>query len=141
MLKDYKVSDWMSKTPVVVEYDTPIVDAHHLMKEKNIRRLPVIKDGKLAGIVTIGDIREASPSDATTLSVWEMNYLLAKLTVERVMTKKPITAKADMSIREAATIMLEKKVSGLPVTNDENELIGIITESDVFRLVVQNSGT
>lgn len=139
MLKNVKVSEWMSSTPVTIEFDTPIVDAHQLMKERNIRRLPVLKNGKLVGIVTIGDIREASPSDATTLSVWEMNYLLSKLTVGKVMTKNMVTARPEMPVQEAAKLMLEKKVSGLPVVNEAGDLVGIITESDIFRMVVQSS--
>ncbi|MCI0709147.1 MAG: CBS domain-containing protein [Chloroflexi bacterium] len=139
MLKDVKVSEWMSSTPVTIDHETPIVDAHQLMKERNVRRLPVLKHNKLVGIVTIGDIREASPSDATTLSVWEMNYLLSKLTVAKVMTKNPITVKPDDMVKHAAQIMLDKKLSGLPVVNDHGDLVGIITESDIFRMVVQNS--
>jgi acetoin utilization protein AcuB len=139
MLKNVKVSEWMSSTPVTIDYETPIVDAHQLMRERNVRRLPVLKNDRLVGIVTIGDIREASPSDATTLSVWEMNYLLSKLTVEKVMTKNPITVKPEDPVKHAAQLMLDKKLSGLPVINAAGDLVGIITESDIFRMVVQNS--
>jgi CBS domain-containing protein len=99
--------------------------------------LPVIENGRLVGIVTLGDVREAEPSSATSLSIWEVNYLLAKLKIGEIMTSKPITIAAEETIGEAARLMLEKKVSGLPVIDEKQHVIGIITESDIFRLVVQ----
>jgi CBS domain-containing protein len=108
------------------------------MTDKQIRRLPVVKNSHVVGIVTLGDAREAEPSDATSLSIWELNYLLAKLKVELIMTPKPITISADQTIGEAAAIMLKHKVSGLPVLSKEGQLVGIITESDIFRMVVKN---
>jgi CBS domain-containing protein len=108
------------------------------MKEHGIRRLVVCEDNKLAGIITIGDVREASPSDATTLSIWEMNYLWAQLTVAKVMTHKVFTIQADAPILDAAQIMLDQKVSGIPVVDEEQNLVGMITESDIFRLLVKS---
>ena len=107
---------------------------------QNIRRLPVVdKNGKLVGIVTRGDIREASPSDANSLNVWELNYLLTKLKVKEIMTRNPITVYATDTITKAAYLMLINKVSGLPVVDPTNHTLrGIITESDIFRLVVKN---
>lgn len=139
MLKNVQVKEWMSSPPVTAEHNMPIMDAHQLMKDKNVRRLPVVKRGKLVGIVTIGDVREVSPSYATTLTVWEMNYLISKLTVEEIMSKNPYTIDLDAPIQEAAQIMLDHKVSGLPVVNKQGDLIGIITESDVFRMVVHSN--
>jgi CBS domain-containing protein len=133
-----KISDWMTTDVVTVPPDTPVSVAHRKMKDVGIRRLPVVQDNRLIGIVTIGDIREASPSDATSLSIWELNYLWAQLTVERVMTRNLITLRPDDTIFDAAQIMLDNKVSGLPVVDEHNRLVGILTESDIFKLVVRS---
>jgi CBS domain-containing protein len=107
------------------------------MKEYGVRRLPVLnKDGRLVGIISQTDVREAEPSDATSLSIYELNYLLAKLKIKRVMTEHVITVTPDTTIAEAARIMLEKKIGGLPVV-ENGQLVGIITESDIFRMVVK----
>jgi CBS domain-containing protein len=127
----------MTTEVVTITPETTLPEAHRLMSEKGIRRLPVMKGGQLVGIVTRGDIREAEPSHATSLSIWELNYLLATLKIKRIMTRNPITISDDTTIREAALIMLENKISGLPVLNDQDKLVGIITESDIFRLVGQ----
>jgi CBS domain-containing protein len=107
------------------------------MKDKRIRRLPIVDArGRLLGIVTRGDIRGAEPSEATSLSIFEIHYLLSRLTLERIMTKDPVTVNPDTTIGAAAQIMLQKKVAGLPVM-DDGRVIGIITESDIFRMVVK----
>jgi CBS domain-containing protein len=137
MFNTVKVSDWMTKNVITTTRQTPISNAHQLMREKNIRRLPVVEDGKLIGIVTIGDVREASPSDATTLSIWELNYLWAQLTIEKIMTRNVLTVTAHTPILDVAEIMLEHKVSGLPVVDENQKLLGIITESDIFRMLVR----
>lgn len=131
------VRNWMTPDPVTITPKTTLPDAHDLMKRRRIRRLPVIEDDKLVGIVTLGDVREASPSDATTLSIYELNYLLSRLTIEKIMTKNPLTVTPGTSIREAAGMMLLHKISGLPVVENDR-LVGIITESDIFRVVVKN---
>ncbi len=137
-MKNMMVKDWMTKRVITVAPETSLPDAHRLMKINHIRRLPVVdKKGRILGIVTLGDIREASPSDATTLSVWELHYLLSKLTVGKIMTPNPITVKPDSTIREAAQLMLEHKIGGLPVVDDDKKVVGIITESDIFRLLVE----
>lgn len=138
MLDNMKVKDWMTSPVVTINPDLAISKAHQLMKEKGIRRLPVIEDDKLVGIVTIGDIREASPSDATTLSIWELNYLWAQLTVDRVMTRHVWTVGPEASIIDAAQLMLDHKVSGLPVIDEAGKLVGILTESDIFRMLVKS---
>jgi CBS domain-containing protein len=99
-----------------------------------------MKAGRLVGIVTLGDVREAEPSDATSLSIWEINYLLAQLKVEKIMSQNPITISPNATIGEAAWLMLEYKISGLPVVDKAGGIVGIITESDIFRLVVQQWG-
>ena len=134
-----QIKDWMVTDIITVHLDTTLPDAHKLMKDNNIRRLPVVNDAnELIGIVTRGDVRGASPSPATSLNVWELNYLLAKLTVSEFMTRHVATVSPETTIVEAAELMMHKKVSGLPVVNEGNTLVGIITESDIFRLVVHD---
>jgi acetoin utilization protein AcuB len=116
--------------------DMRLIEAHRLMTDSKIRRLPVVKNDRLVGIVTRGDVREAEPSDATSLTIWEMNYLFSKLKVRDVMTRNPVTVAPDATIAHVAQLMLERKISSLPVVENE-KVIGIITESDIFRLVVQ----
>jgi acetoin utilization protein AcuB len=136
MKYDY-VRDWMTKAPVSVKTTDTLPEAHALMKSKGIRRLPVVdNDDKVIGILTLGDLREAKASSATTLSVWELNYLLNDLKVKNFMTPDPIVAKPDMTIGDAAALMLMNKLGGLPVVDDQQKLVGIITESDIFELVV-----
>lgn len=137
MLEEYLVKDWMNSPVVTATPDTSISHAHQMMKEGRIRRLPVLNEGRLVGMITIGDVREASPSDATTLSIWELNYLWAQLTVEKVMTRKVITVRPEATLIDAAQLMLENKVSGLPVLDAEERLVGIITESDIFRMLIK----
>lgn len=131
------VKDWMTSEVVTITPDTTLPEAHRLMADKHIRRLPVVENGHLVGIVTRGDVREAEPSDATSLSIWELNYLLAKLKVSSVMTKNPISTSPETTIAEAAQVMLEHKISGLPAVDNRGKVVGIITESDIFRLVVK----
>lgn len=138
MLENVKVSEWMSSPAITVAPDTPLKSAHQIMKDRRVRRLPVVARGRLVGILTIGDIREASPSDATSLSVWELNYLWDQLKVEQVMTKSVVTVTPDTSILEAARLMLEKKISGMPVVNPQGDVVGILTESDVFKMLVES---
>lgn len=138
MFSTVKVSDWMTRDVITTTRNAPIANTHQMMREKNIRRLPVVENGKLLGIVTIGDVREASPSDATTLSIWELNYLWAQLTIEKIMTRNVLTVNPETSILDAAEIMLEHKVSGLPVVDEQHKLVGIITESDIFRMLVRS---
>jgi CBS domain-containing protein len=129
------VRNWMTPDPITITPDTSMPEARRIMLEKKIRRLPVVHDGKLVGIVTFGDIREAQPSDATTLSVFEMNYLLDRLKAKDFMTEDPITVSPEAAIGEAARLMLDNKVGGLPVV-DDGALVGIITETDLCRLLI-----
>lgn len=140
MLENVTVGQWMTQKVISVEPDTTLSAAHKLMKDLNIRRLPVVKNNKLAGIITLGDVREASPSDATSLSIWELNYLWAQLTVERAMTAKVITLHPEQLIVDAAQIMLDNKISGVPVVDAHNQLVGILTESDIFKMLIANRG-
>jgi CBS domain-containing protein len=132
------VKDWMSRNVVTAVPSMGLLDADLLMREHNIRRLPVVENGRLLGMVTYGDIREARPSAATSLSTWEMNYLLASLNLGEVMTKQPSSISPEATIGEAADLMLTHKISGLPVVNSDGTLVGIITESDIFRMVAHH---
>lgn len=138
-MKKELVRDWMSSEVITVHPDMTLPAAHKLMIDEEIRRLPVVDhEGRLVGIVTLGDVRSAEPSPATSLSVWEMNYLLATLKLEKVMTHHPKTISPDATIAEAARVMLENRISGLPVVDSEFRVIGILTESDIFSMVVLN---
>jgi len=115
-------------------------EAHKLMRDEKIRRLPVVNErGKLIGIITESDLLHASPSDATSLSVWEMNYMLSKVTVEKIMTREVITTQKDTPLEEAARKMVDNKIGGLPVVMD-GELVGIITETDLFKVFLEMLG-
>jgi len=137
MLRSIKVRDWMSRPAIQVTPETSVSEAHRLMVELKIRRLPVMQGADLVGIVTIGDIREAEPSDATSLSVWEINSLWVRLTVCEIMTREVITVGLDDSVFDAAQIMLEHRIGGLPVVGAVGNVVGILTESDIFRLVMR----
>lgn len=131
------VRDWMTTAVITVSPQTTLPEAHRIMTGRRIRRLPVVEDDRLVGIVTRGDIRGAEASDASSLSIWELNYLLARLKVGEIMTPDPITIAPDATIAQAAGIMLQHKISGLPVVDADGRVIGIITESDIFRLVAR----
>jgi acetoin utilization protein AcuB len=133
------VGERMSYPVVTVSPDLPINEALSRMKREHIRRTPVVKDGKLVGIVSNEDLLNASPSPATSLSIWEMNYLLSKITVKDVMSKNVLTVSQDTPIEEAARIMADNKIGGLPVMRDE-EVVGIITETDLFKLFLELMG-
>jgi acetoin utilization protein AcuB len=133
------VGERMSRPVISVTPDTPINDALAMFRKEHIRRAPVIKDGKLVGIVSERDLLNASPSPVTTLSIWEMNYLISKVTVKDVMTKKVITVEQDTPIEEAARIMADKKIGGVPVVSGGN-VVGIITETDLFKILLELMG-
>jgi acetoin utilization protein AcuB len=126
------VRDLMTPTPITVAPTVDLPEAMQLMKKHRIRRLPVVDNGRLVGIVTDRDLREASPSSATSLSMWELTYLLSRTTVKDFMKHDIITIAPDAPIEQAALILNHEKIGGLPVVEDQN-LVGIVTESDVFR--------
>jgi acetoin utilization protein AcuB len=133
------VGERMAHPVITVAPETTIHDALHLMRTEHIRRAPVVTHGRLVGIVSMKDLLNASPSQATTLSVWELNYLLSKLTVEPIMTKKILTVTEDTPIEEAARIMADQRVGGLPVLRG-GELVGMITETDLFKIFLELMG-
>ena len=133
------VGERMSKPVITISPDMPISDALIMMKKEHIRRAPVVKDGKLAGIVSDKDLLNASPSPVTTLSIWEMNYLLSKVTVSQVMSNNVMTVTEDTPIEQAARIMADNKIGGLPVIRD-GHVVGIITETDLFKVFLELLG-
>jgi len=130
-----RISDLMSRVVVGVPGSTPVLDARARMLKERIRHLLVVDEGRLQGIVTDRDIRLNLPSPATSLSVWEINHLLARLAVAEVMTQGVIVIGPDRDAREAARIMIDHKIGALPVLDGEN-LVGIITETDLLRAFV-----
>lgn len=132
-----RVKDLISRTPVTVGRATPVLEARRMMLERRVRHLLVTENEKLVGIVTDRDIRLNMPSPATTLSVWELNYLLARLTVGEVMTKSVIVVDPERDAREAAAILLSEKIGALPVLDGET-LIGIVTETDFLRAFAES---
>jgi acetoin utilization protein AcuB len=134
------VGSRMTPNPITVTPDLSIAEAMEWMKRENVRRFPVLnKAGKLIGIVTDDDLLHATPSSATSLSMWEVSYLLSKVTVKEVMAKDVITIDDDCPLEEAARIMADKKIGGLPVMRD-GQLVGIITESDLFKVFLELFG-
>jgi len=135
------VRDRMSSEPITITPDTPFQDALKLMHEHRFRRLPVVdKHGKLVGIVSERDLLYASPSPATSLSVWELNYLLSKLEVQEIMTKDVITTTPGTPIENAARLIVDNKIGGLPVVDEDNRVVGVITETDIFKTFVEMFG-
>ncbi|MEJ2665845.1 MAG: CBS domain-containing protein [Deinococcales bacterium] len=129
------VSDWMVADPVTVTPGTKLFEAQKLMRDGGFRRLPVVSSGRLVGIVTDRDLREAAPSKATSLSVFELNYLLSRLTVKDVMKTSVLTISPDDPIERAALLMNEHKISGLPVV-DAGVVVGILTITDLLQAFV-----
>lgn len=129
----------MSKVLITVPPDLPVPDALALMTKEKIRHMPVIEKGKLKGIITKNDLLNASPSKATTLNVWEINYLVSKIKVADVMTTKVYTTTEETPIEEAARVMSDKKISCLPVLRGK-EVVGIITETDLFKIFLELLG-
>jgi acetoin utilization protein AcuB len=116
----------------------PLSTADALMMTHTIRRLPVMDNGRLVGIITYSDIRSARPSAAHSINLWEMQYLMSQLVVAEIMTANPVTVSQDATVGEAAQLMLKQRIGGLPVVDANGALVGIITESDIFRLVVHD---
>ena len=134
-----RIKDVMTKNPITVESETLVWDAQKIMKEHNIRRLPIVDKGKLVGIITQHDLLEASPSPATSLSIYELNYLLSKMKVKDIMKKNPVTLTPDTPFEEALRIGQEKKIGSFPMV-DNGKLVGITTESDIIRFLTRVLG-
>ncbi|MGE5575849.1 MAG: CBS and ACT domain-containing protein [Syntrophothermus sp.] len=133
------VRNRMTANPVCVTPDTPVPDALELMKKRKIRRLPVTEDEKLVGIVTQLDLMRVSPSPATSLSIFEIHYLISKMTVREAMTPDPVAISPDATIEEAALLMRQRSIGGLPVV-ENGKVVGIITETDIFDSFIELLG-
>jgi acetoin utilization protein AcuB len=135
------VEGWMTTEVITVGEDTPMMKASIIMKEKKIRSLPVVnKKGELVGIVTDRDLRAALPSKATTLDVYELNYLIYAIEIREIMTGNPVFVRPDETVEFAAILMLENKISALPVISGTHSIIGIITQTDIFKVLINITG-
>jgi acetoin utilization protein AcuB len=133
------VADWMTRQVITVEPDESVLHAMHLMRDRNIKHLPVVRDGKLTGVISDRDIKSYCPSKATALDVYEINYLLSKAAVHEAMHKHVVTIAPDAPVELAAMLMLDENIGCLPVVVGET-LAGIISDRDIFRAMVDISG-
>ena len=134
------VKDWMTKTVITIDVKDSMQDAINSLKEYEIPMLPVMKKGKLAGIVTDRDLKRVSPSSTTTLEVHELLFLISEIKVRSIMTKDPITVSSDFTVEEAAEVFLRKGISGAPVVDQEGQIVGTITKEDLFRVLISLTG-
>lgn len=134
------VKNWMSERVITIDAEDSMQNATKLMKQHAVRMLPVTKDAKLVGVVTDRDLKRASASDATTLDVHELLYLLSKIKVKDIMTKNPITVPPDFTIEETAEVLLKNKISGVPVVDNHGNTVGTITQSDLFKVLISLTG-
>ncbi len=134
------VKNWMSKDLITVEQDASMQDASSIIREHKIRMLPVLKNGKLVGVVSDSDLKRASASDATLLDIHELLYLVSKVKVRDIMTPNPVTIPDDYTVEEAAWIFMGKNISGAPVTDSNGKLVGVITRYDIFKTLISLSG-
>ena len=135
------VKGWMTNDVVTIDEDSSMMKASLIMKEKKIRCLPVVnKKGDLVGIVSDRDLKDAAPSKATTLDVYELNYLLSSIKIKDLMTTNLAYVRPDETVEFAAILMLENKISSLPVINEKGALIGIITQTDIFKVLINIAG-
>lgn len=136
-----KVKHWMTKDPITVSPDTLAVEAQKIMKENKIRRLPVVDKGKLVGMVTFRNLIEAAPSSATSLSIHELNYLIMKIKVKDLMKKNVIAVSPEDTVIDAIVRGVEKGIGGFPVVDEQGRLVGIVTETQIARAMIQLFGT
>ena len=136
-----KVKHWMTKDPITVSPETLAVEAQKIMKENKIRRLPVVDKGKLVGMVTFRNLIEAAPSSATSLSIHELNYLIMKIKVKDLMKKNVISVSQEETVIDVIVRGVEKGIGGFPVVDDQGRLVGIVTETQIARAMIQLFGT
>ena len=134
------VKNWMSQTVITTDVNDSMNTVMALMKKNQIGMVPVMKKGKLVGIVTDRDLKRSSASDATTLEVHELLYLISKIKVKDIMTKDPITVPFDFTVEEAAEVLMKNRISGAPVTDQEGRIVGTITKGDLFRVLISLTG-
>ena len=134
------IKNWMSHELITVDVGASMLDAGKLLSEHKIKFLPVTRSGKLAGVITDRDIKRASASDATSLEIHELLYLVARIKIGDIMAKPPVTVYEDHTVEEAAQLMLDRNISGLPVLDREGRLKGVITQRDLFKVIVSLTG-
>ena len=134
------VKNWMSKNVITIGVDNSMQDATSILKQHRIRILPVVKKGKLVGIITDRDLKRASASDATTLEVHELLYLLMTIKIKDIMTRNPIAVPLDWTVEETAELLLNNKISGAPVVDEKDMVVGVITQTDLFRVLISLTG-
>lgn len=134
------IRNWMTTEVVSVTPDTSLLKLSKLMRDKSVRRLPVLDGGLVVGIISDRDVRDASPSKATTLDMYEVHYLLAEIKAKDIMTEHPVTIKPTDTVEKAAMVMLDKKIGGLPVVDENGVMVGIISDQDVFKALVNITG-
>lgn len=131
-----KVEQWMTTNPITIEEDATIIEAIHLMKEKNVRRLPVMRKGRIAGIVTEKMILDFQPSKATTLDTWEVHYILSKTPVTDAMNPKPYKVTPGTDLVDAARLLHDRKLNGVLVVNEKDDLVGILTMTNALEALI-----
>jgi acetoin utilization protein AcuB len=136
-----KIKYWMTKEPITVTPNTLAIEAQKIMKENKIRRLPVVEKGKLIGIVTFRNLMEAAPSSATSLSIYELNYLIMKMKVKDLMKKNVVTVSPEDTVVDAIALGMKHDIGGFPVVDDQGELVGIVTETQISRAMMRLFGT
>jgi len=134
------VKNWMSKPVVTIDANDGMNDAIKLLKKHNIKMLPVMEKDKLVGVVTDRDLKRASASDATTLEIHELLFLLSNIKIKEIMTKKSITVPFDYTIEETAEVLLRHNISGVPVNDHYGDIVGVITKNDLFRIIISMTG-
>ena len=130
------VADWMTKKPITIEEDASVIEAIHLLKEKNIRRLPVMNKGKLVGLVTEKMLFGYMPAKASSLDQWELHYLLSKTPVRAAMNPKPHTVGPDTLISEAAKLIHDRKLNGITVVDAKGDLVGLLTTTNALEALI-----
>ena len=131
-----KVGDWMTPNPITIDADTTIVEAIHLLKEKNIRRVPVMKNGRLVGILTERMLLSYSPGKSSSLDTWELHYVLARTPVTQAMNPKPHTVRPDMELADAAQLIRDRKLNGITVVNEKGDLVGLLTTTNALEALI-----
>lgn len=131
-----KVRDWMTSNPITIDADATILDALYLLKQKNVRRLPVMKDGKMVGLVTERMLLGFSPGKSTLLDAWEVNYLLAKTPVTAAMNPKPHTVTPETDLADCAQLIHDRKLNGITVVDGKGDLVGILTTTNALEALI-----
>jgi acetoin utilization protein AcuB len=136
MPKRLTVAEWMTKNPITIEEDASVIQAIHLLKEKSIRRLPVMKKGRVAGLVTEKMLYGYMPAKATSLDQWELHYLLSKTPVKAAMNPKPHTVTPETLVADAAKLMHDRKLNGILVVDEEGDLVGLLTTTNALEALI-----